>query len=265
MAAKASDDGNDHSMDWTSAPSLPLLSSMADDTHLLSSGSGVIVPTEPSQPTIVTRPSAESLARLDSAVSSAILMPISASTSTSASAAASAHSSASSSNLLPSAGPVPNPWRTKPSNHKRRAAEFPKAAKQPKQMDAGTRDWSHYFEAQVECGIKYSGQAVVPTQPRAVDGLRRVTEECRRENEHPRHDLVVAPRAAAPVPHPLLGQEKQMVFHDSYTGAMAAMPVFETSFASLGVSLPATAPRQGAPSEPSSLPPHGTHGQPASS
>ena len=189
MAAKASDDGDDHSMDWTSALSLPLLSLTADNTHLLSSGSGVIVPTEPLQPTIVTRPSAESLARLDSAVSSAILTPISASTSTSASA----HSSALSSNLLPSAGPVPNPWRAKPSNRKRRAAEFPKVAKQPKRMDVGTRGWLHYFKAQVEHGIEYSGQAVIPVQPRAVDGSRCMTEECRRENEHPRHDLVVAP------------------------------------------------------------------------
>ena len=165
MATKASDDSDDYSMDWTSAPSLPLLSLTVDDTHLSSSGSGMIVPTEPSQPTIVTRPSAENLARLDSAASSTILMPISASTSTSASAAASAHSSTSSLNLLPSAGPVPNLWCAKPSNRKRQATEFPKAAKQPKRMDVGTRDWSHYFEAQVEHGVEYSGQAVVPAQP----------------------------------------------------------------------------------------------------
>ena len=80
-------------------------------------------------------------------------------------------------------------------------------------------------------------------------------EECRREKEYSEHDLVVAPRVAAPAPRPLLGQEKQMVFCDSDTGAMAAMPIFETSFASLGVSLSATASHQEAPPESSPLPP----------
>ena len=132
-------------------------------------------------------------------------------------------------------------------------------------MDAGTRDWSHYFEAQVERGVEYSGQVVVPAQPQAVERPRRTTEDRRRESELPKHDLVVAPRIAAPVPRPLLGQEKQMVFRDSDTGAMAAMPVFETSFANLGVSLSTTAPRQEMSFEPSSLPPQDAHDRSAPS
>jgi len=56
-----------------------------------------------------------------------------------------------------------------------------------------------------------------------------------------------------------------MVFRDSDTGAMAAMPVFETSFTSLGVSLSATAPRQETSSEPSSLPPQDAHDRSAPS
>ena len=92
------------------------------------------------------------------------------------------------------------------------------------------------------------------------------TETRRRENEHPRHELVVAPRVATLTPCSLLGQEKQMVFRDSDTGAMAAMPVFETSFASLGVSFSATAPRQEMPFEPSSsLLPRDVPGQTAPS
>ncbi len=272
MAAEASDDGDDYSMDWTSAPIPPLLPSTANDTSSPATRnphpsrlSGVIMSSEPSLPTIVSRPSAEDLAQPDPAVPSSIPTPISASTSTSASAAASAYSSASSSNLHPSTGSGPNPWRAKPSNRKRRAAEFPKAARPPKRMDAGTRDWSHYFEAQVERGVEYSGQVVVPTQPQAAEGPRRANEGRRRENEHPKRDLVVAPRVAAPIPRPLLGQEKQMVFRDSDTGAMAAMPVFETSFASLGVSLSATAPRQETSSEPSSLPPQDAHDRSAPS
>ena len=88
-------------------------------------------------------------------------------------------------------------------------------------------------------------------------------EERWREKEYSEHDLVVAPQVAAPAPRPLLGQEKQMVFHNSDTGAMAAMPVFETSFASLGVSLSVTASRQEAPPESSSLPPWNAQEQPA--
>ena len=43
-----------------------------------------------------------------------------------------------------------------------------------------------------------------------------------------------------------------MVFRDSDTGAMATMPVFETSFANLGVSFSTTVPCQEMPFEPSS-------------
>ena len=132
--------------------------------------------------------------------------------------------------------------------------EFPKAARPPKRADAGTRDWSHYFEAQVEHGVEYLGQMVIPVQPRAAEGSCRMTKDHHSKNEHPKHDLMVTPCVAAPAPCPLLGQEKQMVFSDSDTGAMATIPVFETSFASLGVSLSTTAPHQEMPSEPSSLP-----------
>ena len=92
-----------------------------------------------------------------------------------------------------------------------------------------------------------------------------MTEERCGKDEHPTHDLIVAPHVAAPAPHPLLGQEKQMVFRDSDTGTMAAMPVFETSFASLGVSLSTTTLCQEMLSEPSSLPPQDAHGQTAPS
>lgn len=81
-AAEASNDDQDYGMDWISAPLPP---SMATDTSSpatrqppLSSASGMIMPPEPTLPTIVTRPLAEDLARLDSAIPSAIPSPISA-------------------------------------------------------------------------------------------------------------------------------------------------------------------------------------------
>ena len=197
-------------------------------------------------PTTGITPLTEDLACLDAVAPSSIPTLISASTSTSASAAASAYSSASSSNLPPSTGLGPNSWCAKPSNRKRRAAEFPKMPRPPKRVNAGTRDWSNYFEAQVERGVEYSGLAVTPSQPQAMGESRH------RRNEHPRHELVVAPQVATLALRSLLGQEKQMVFCDSNMGAMAAMPVFETSFVSLGVSFSATAPCQEMPFEPSS-------------
>ena len=203
-------------------------------------------------PTTSVMPLTEDPAHLDAVTLSSIPTPISASTSTSASAAASAYSSTSSTSLPPSTGPGPNSWHAKSSNRKRHAAEFPKMPRPPKRVDAGTRDWSNYFKAQVERGVKYSGQAVAPLQPQAVEESRHATEMRRHEYEHPRHELAVAPRIATPAPHSLLGQEKQMVFCDSDTGAMAAMPVFKTSFASLGVSFSTTVPRQEMPFEPSS-------------
>lgn len=267
MAAEASEDDGDYDMEWAGVPTQLLLPTATGDTSspatLSNRVAGLIGPSEPSLPTIVTRPPTEDQARPDSTMLASIPTPVSTSTSTSASAAASAYSSASSSNFPSSVGPGPNPWRAPPSNRKRRAAEFPKAAKPPKRKDAGTRDWSQYFEAQVERGVEYSGQGVVPARPQAAERSQRVTEERRREKEYSEHDLVVAPRVAAPAPRPLLGQEKQMVFRDSDTGAMAAMPVFETSFASLGVSLSATASRQEAPPESSPLLPRNAQERPA--
>ena len=65
--------------------------------------------------------------------------------------------------------------------------------------------------------------------------------------------MITAPRATFDVPCPLMGQEKQMLFWDADTGAMAAMPVFETLFASLGVSFPPSASRPDGLAGPSSL------------
>ena len=67
--------------------------------------------------------------------------------------------------------------------------------------------------------------------------------------------MVTAPQAMLEAPRPLMGQEKQMLFRDADTGAMAAMPIFETSFASLGVSFPPSASRPDGLTGPSSLPP----------
>ena len=172
MAAEASNNGDDYGMDWTSVPSLsqlpPVIDGISSPATLNpppSSPSDVIESSEPLRPAISTEPSAEDLARLDTVAPSSIPTPISASTSTSASATASAYSSASSSNPLPSAGLGPNSWRTKSSNRKRCATEFPKSARPSKRADAGTRDWSHYFEAQAERGVEYTGQTVIPAPP----------------------------------------------------------------------------------------------------
>ena len=169
MAAEASDDGDDYGMDWTSVPSLSQLPPVIDGTSSPttlnpppSSLSDAIESSEPLRPVISTVPSAKDLAHLDTVAPSSIPTPISASTLTSASATASAYSSASSSNPLPSAGLGPNSWHTKSSNRKRHAAEFPKSARPSKGADVGTRDWSHYSEAQAERGIEYTGQTVIP-------------------------------------------------------------------------------------------------------
>ena len=145
MATKASEDDGNYDMEWAGIPSQLLLPTTTGDTSspatLSNRVRGLIGPSEPLLPAIVARPPTEDQARPDSTMPASIPMPVSTSTSTSASAAASAYSSASSSNFPPSVGPGPNPWRAPPSNHKRQAAEFPKAAKPPKRKDAGTRDW----------------------------------------------------------------------------------------------------------------------------
>ena len=154
MAAEASKDDSNYDMEWAGVPSQLLLPTTTRDTSspatLSNRVRGLIGPSEPSLPTIVARPPTEDQARPDSTMPASIPMPVSTSTSTSTSAAASAYSSTLSLNFPPSVGPRPNPWCTPPSNRKRQAAEFPKAAKPPKRKDAGTRDWSQYFEAQVE-------------------------------------------------------------------------------------------------------------------
>ena len=147
LAAEVSDDDNDYA-----------LSRLLVDTPV-----DTATAPESLLPTTGVTPLTEDPARLDAVAPSSIPTPISASTSTSASAAASAYSSASSSNLPPLTGLGPNSWRAKSSNCKRHAAEFPKTPRLPKQVDAGTRDWSNYFKAQVERGVEYSGQAVTPS------------------------------------------------------------------------------------------------------
>jgi hypothetical protein len=233
LAAMASDEDDDYSSEWVSVPIHIQPPPMTGETPSLDTTSEVVPPlvTEPRE----LRPIGA--LELNPGMSSSALAPVSASTSATASATTSPYSDSSANLPSPPVGPSPTDWRAPSSNRKRRAADFPRAAKPAKRRDAGTRDWSGYFEAQVGRGVEYTGQEVISSRPHAVVDARRP------DPSHSSRDVIAAPRAALEAPRPLMGQEKQMLFRDSDTGAMAAMPVFETSFASLGVSFPSSAPK----------------------
>ena len=84
------------------------------------------------------------------------------------------------------------------------------------------------FEAQRERGVEYLGQEIVPSRSRAAELSRAAMDAHRSEASLASHEVMAASRVTIAAPRALQGQEKQMLFRDSDTGAMAAMPVFET-------------------------------------